>query len=538
MIKKRDSTVTGSAPSLLTAIEAGALGIPADMALRQLKEKGALNTSFFPPAGNVSSSVATSRYFSDFNVNAEFYISKMTSAGDNFERSRTEVLRALNALKVDVGVLDADLKSLQISQHTPTATKVVSNFFASPVDLQFSPGNAAFLLQDPLTSASFNSRDTLSYLQDNGFTLPVDNSIAIPITTVTRDHAGCELGQLIISESEPQTLVEGNPYTITFLDRDRDNLGSVYKRRESYKLCLWFELGGLQEVNRLSLKTGLPCRVESISYLDQNENEVNISFQSFPSFGGVAVSFDKLISKAIKVVISTNVSLETSLFENEFGRSYCFHVSEVKVHLDIYRSLGYYLSKPVSAYGVKGSKLRLKYDRNSEFVLEQYLRIEEKSSGGLVRYRTIPLLEDYNVLSTFALYFVNQTAKLFFYPSDDIKVYKNGVELIVGTDYGFFTSKDSTLTSTVTEPESLGNVRCFIKITTFDATAVYTTSYTPRADVPTDGGYKYNGDTISLGSDKGGNFKMHLLLVLRKTSNSTTALPVIEGYTLELHNES
>jgi hypothetical protein len=75
-------------------------------------------------------------------------------------------------------------------------------------------------------------------------------------------------------------------------------------------------------------------------------------------------------------------------------------------------------------------------------------------------------------------------------------------------------------------------------IDSYDATAIYTTSYTPRSDVPTDGGYKYNGDTISLASDKGGNFKVHLLLVLRKTSNSTTALPVIEGYTLELHNES
>lgn len=537
MIKKRDSTVQVSTPSLVTAIDAGALGIPVDMAMKQLKEKGAINTSFFPPAGNVSSAVVTSRYFSDFNVNTEYYLSKITSVCDGFERSRAEVLQSLNALRIDVGILDSDLKSIQIAQNTPTATKVVSNFFASPSDLQFSPANTRLLLQDPLASSSFNPRDSLSYLEGNGFTLPIDKSICVPIVSVTRDYSACELGQLIISESDPYNLVQDEPYSITFLDRDRDQLGSVYKRRESYKLCLWFELGGLQETNRMSFKTGLPCRVESISYLDQNENEVSIAFQAFPSSGGVAVSYDKLVAKALKVIISTNVSLETSLFENEFGRSYCFHVSEVKINLDVYRSLGYYLSKPLMAHGVKGFKLRVKYQRDTKFVLEQYLSIEKQTDGG-VRYYVVPLLENYNATNTFALYFVNQTAKLSFYPSEDIQVYKNGVELELGTDYNFFTNKDSSLVSSVPEPEELGNTHCYLKITSFDSTAFYTATYTPRANVPTDGGYKYNGDTISLMSGKGGSFKTHLLLVLRKTSTSTTALPVIEGYTLELNNES
>ena len=211
------------------------------------------------------------------------------------------------------------------------------------------------------------------------------------------------MGHLILSETDPHGILDDKPYTVVFLDRDRDQLGSVYKRKSSYKICLWLDLGGLQLANCLSLRTGLPCNIESISYLDQNENENEIGFQSFPSFGIVSATFDKILTKSIKVVISTTISLETSLFENEFGRSYCIQISEVKVRLDSYRNSGYYLSKPLVAKNVKGAKIRVKFDTSDEFVLERYLKVEEKSQNRLSKYRTIPLLENYNIVNTFAL---------------------------------------------------------------------------------------------------------------------------------------
>lgn len=508
-------------------------------AANQIQETGVLNTSVLPQPGQPVSSVSENNFDQDQRFNTEVAITQFAALSTEFDHSKKHVKDSIRTLFKDTKALEAEVKEAQLQQSLSSSRKVIVNLFNRDTDLQWITPRNNFLYQDPVTSSVFPLRYGLSLLQDNGFTLPINKSIPIPITNIVRDHGDSEIGHLIVEETNPINLLEGGSYKILFLDRDRDSLGNPYTHKSSYKICLWIELGGLQPINRLDIESSLPLDIQELRYLDHNEDEINLSFQEFPSHGFTSVSFDKVVGKVIKVVFSTKFSTDTTLLQEQFGRIYCLTISNIRVLLDTYNNTGFFLSHPLSINKLNGIKIQSNFASTDNFLLETYLKLEDyNETSKLVKYINIPLLESYNTANTFALYFINKIAKLQFFPSSDFVLYKNGVELSIGTDYSFFTSADSTQLGSFPTADFIKTQQVYVTLTEFDPFAKYTCLYTPLSGVKTSLGYKYSSDTLNIGRSIDRSSKVYLFAIIRHIKQGMLSLPVFENYSLELYNES
>jgi hypothetical protein len=213
------------------------------------------------------------------------------------------------------------------------------------------------------------------------------------------------------------------------------------------------------------------------------------------------------------------------------------------IGLDKYLSTGYYLSHPIRIRGFVGIKLKTNFISN-DYILENYLKVEESNpSNKVVTHYSVPLLNDYSISNQFSLYFINRITRLPFYPSDDFKLYKDGVELQDDGDYHIFTSSDSTLVTTIPEPDPLKGTTCYIQLTNFSPTSHYIAVYTPRSDVPVSPigpSFKINGSELTTSRLSTTVSSIYLFSVVRQITSAVNYgdLPIYANYSLELNYES
>ena len=505
-------------------------------AAKQVSSQNILVTAPLPVLLRNVSSVSEEAFNLDQVFNSELQLTSFRRLSEDFDKSEMKSLEAITYLSKESFALEAFLKELQ-TQQKKSDNKVLLNLFYRDEDLQFDT-DSFFLYKDPSTNIIYNPRYRMEYYPFNGYSLPIMDSKVIPITDIIRDASESNVGQTIIEENDPEDLLNNFSYKVLFLDKDKDDDGFVYSRKESYYVGLWFNIGGIQPVNKIVFKTNINTSISSLVYLDQNENEVNISFSTFLSEGTTVVTFDKITAKSFKIIFETKTPIATTLYQSEHGRVYCFSIHSISFLLDQYGDTGYYLSRPMPIDNFLGCILSRTFAADSDFILETYLKVESFSANkNKTENIVVQLLPKYNEPCDFALYFLNKISKLNFIPSSDFVLYKNEKELVLGTDYFFFTSKDSTYLSTIPEIDINTVLQVYVVLAEYDFFSKYICTYTPLKGAFTPEGFKYANDSIYL-LKKIPKTKTYFYSIIRQVKQGNMKLPILQNYTLELLNES
>src|SRR3990167_3224431 len=509
------------------------------IAAQGMKQSGVLNSIRTPSVGEPLTSNFHNNFIEDMKFNVHNLLSQTNNLVDSFALTEHYSDKSFRYLLSLADTLGSDIKEAETKQALNYKSILHFNSFKRIGDLQFTNIDKSFLIQYPLTTTSLNKKYMLSTASGEGLTLPIKSILNLSIVSITRDHSDSQWGQLLIDENDPNVLLDNGIYKLVLLDRYQDSLGNVYTRSETYHVSLWFEFGGVQVINRLAIKTNSNMKVVAVSYLDQNENEVQMDFDEFYSSGSIVINFNAVTARTLKVKLALVTSNETTMFEEEFGRVYSFTISSVNAFYDKFENTGYFLSYPRMASGLTGAKYNVSQDLvDGSFLSDTYLKIEHyNSAGNLLRTISVPILADYDAEQTFSLYFVNNQAKLFFYPESTFELYKNGILLVAGTDYNFFTSVDSALTSTLPVIDDSGTNVLYINLTSFDAAAKYTCIYKPHPSAKILGKFSYSNDTHSLSALGAGKYKVYLFTVIRQQNSNPIDLPLISSYILELYYE-
>ena len=511
-----------------------------------IKELGILKTWKIPSIGDLLTSSFCNSFFEDSRYNISRMFERLAALWTDFIDLKRSTEKSFMYLLKETDILTSDLKEVQATATTSIMNKIHYNSFSRPIDSQYIVPDNKFLLEDPKTNTIFNNSYSMREIQGAGLILPLKESQRLPLISVTRDLSNSRIGHLIIEENNPQNILEGRSYKFIFLDRDRDSLGNVYKRRSNHGVSLWFEFGGIQPVNRLQVSTLASTKISSIVYLDQNENQTSVDYSTTYGNGQLTILLDTIIAKAIKIEFVVPAPSDTTNHNNEQGRVYSILIKDFRAYYDRFETTGYFISQPIKIDNLVGCRIRADKDLiGSDYLLEFYLKIESfGTSRKLLRTDTIPILERYGSSQRFALYFLNKKTSLLFYPDtsvngDALTLYEDDNLLTAGDDYFFYTDRDSTLSSSVPDTNSFDTSILHIELATFKSTARYSCIYTPRIirQNRNQPGHERATRSLPINRFKGKSL-VYLMAILRLRKSDPVDYPVLTAYQLELYTSS
>lgn len=286
------------------------------------------------------------------------------------------------------------------------------------------------------------------------------------------------------------------------------------------ELSMWFELGGYQEINNISFNTVTPLSIESISYLDHNENEITLDYKSYNYNYIYNIIFNNISTNLIKIKFKLIGNFEQGVYENVYGKMFTFYIRDVLLNKYSFNDIGYATLKLDSKF--KGIKITNDFHSDS-FSLFTYLKIKYQRYGRQLE-ETIPLYENYYYPITIIPYFVNKTFTLDYYPTDDLSLYKNDSELILGTDYNFIVNDTATTTIPAYTGSSISNVA--IELVNYDSIAKYTIRYTPDPVAYIKKYFTYNYDYLNFDTIFN-NMTAYIQYIFRRKNSSVEDFPLL-----------
>lgn len=386
-----------------------------------------------------------------------------TSGGLELEiqQSSQKNFAVLDDLQREAQALDAFVTEEEVKING-RYSEVHFNSFVRPEDYSLEYDNTEWLT-DYKTGLPFQEANMSSVIPGTGLTLPLRHRSSIPIVDVSLVGEDTDVGdsKKPIVSSNPNNLIRRDRvFRHVIIRRDHDGTSRKYNHTPSYCTIL-LTFASIQLVNELVVRPlgHSTVYVDSISYLNESGEEIELTESEIPSEASLTVLFEPVRTKYLKVrfrqyapvsrskhdvedlrVKELNKLLRGAGFsqlltenvESVEGRVYDFSLEGVSVGLRSYENLGVFRSQPISVSSPVGvsysdSVETIQVSDNSatygstffldegEVLLERYLGVDLSRADGSRSYRDlVPIPDSRSVQREFLPLFSGEAkAKLF-----------------------------------------------------------------------------------------------------------------------------
>lgn len=346
---------------------------------------------------------------------------------------------------------------------------------------------------DYKTKLPFQVDNIADIVPNTGLTLPVRQEVPIPIIGCTLVGEETDVGDTrnpIVSTNPINVVRSDKVFRYIIIRTDYDNTTRKYNYTPSY-CTLLLEFANIQLLNMLELRPlgHSTVYIESLSYLNESGEEVELTEIELPSETMLSVLFEPIRTRYLKVklkqyapvtrmchtsadlrIVELNKLLRGANFSTLFnepvdeiqGRVYDFSIESINCYLRVYENLGVFRSQPIKvnnpigcSYSEIVETIQVSNNRSygirsflneGEVLFEKYLGIKlDWKEGGNAITELVPIPDSKRVQREFlpissGICLVKLFPDLFWnldklYTEDAI--YDNGYVSVIVTNHGF-----------------------------------------------------------------------------------------------------
>lgn len=461
--------------------------------------------------GSLLSSVEFNEFAKDIKFNNNNIINIINNLDQSINNSSAKLFRAAENLSINL--INYKLQTATLRERFEQSSKLLLMNFTSNINnfLYDSSANYDILARTHLDN------NHCYHIKGLGLTSSVKEIIKIKPINLFYDLNESNIGQILYQSSYDDWKDE-SVFWMNFFSVYRNSTFNFTRDTVSLTICA--ELGGLQEINNIYFETTSQLEIESIYYLDQNENEVILDYNSYDYNYHYNIIFNNITTNNLKIKFKLISNNEQTLYNDIYGKINSFLIKNLYCNLYKLNDIGYATIKLDS--NINGLKLVNNFI-SDDYQLDVYLKIKYQALGKW-KEATIPLYERYDSEITIIPYFVNNLFELIYFPSQNFKLYKNNVELILDTDYTLIPGGD--IADPVPTYTNRDSDVVLVKLINYDYNAKYKITYTPYPGARVGQHFTYNYDYLNLKS-KLKNSIMSIQYIMRRKNSSGEDFPIL-----------